>query len=349
MNSLNLSLAFIGGFPERTFAPITAGVIALFITMFATPYVRRLALAKGAVDDPKRDERRIHVNPTPKWGGLALYLGITLSIIAILVSYFGENPFPPYIVSMIIGSTFVLVVGTLDDLYHFSAKIQALFLLALGFGVQYFSGPDYPLQIKGVEFPLFFTAVKSSVWIPFHALSWPFTALYILVVTKTMDTIDGLDGLAAGIAMIAAVTLTILGIIGLELRMAVLAAATAGAAAGFLRYNFNPAKIFVGTGGSQLLGFILACMSIIGAFKAATAIAMVVPLFIFGVPLFDAALVVIRRLLARQPVTQGDKRHIHHTLISYGLSQRQAVMILYLIALILCASLLVLLVSFYQR
>ena len=346
MSSLDLPLAFLDVFPEKIFAPIVAGIFALLITMFATPYVRRLALAKGAVDNPKRDDRRIHVNPTPKWGGFALYLGIFLSVIVVLLSYFGENPFPSYVVSMIIGSTFVLVVGTLDDLYHFSAKIQFLFLLVLGFAVQYFSGPDYPLQIKGVEFPLFFTAVKSSVWIPFHALSWPFTALYILVVTKTMDTIDGLDGLATGIALIAAVTLAILGIIGLELRMAVLAAATAGAAAGFLRYNFNPAKIFVGTGGSQLLGFILACMSIIGAFKAATAMAIAVPLFIFGVPLFDAALVVIRRLLARQPVTQGGKRHIHHTLINFGLSQRQAVMILYLVALILCASLLVLLVSF---
>ncbi len=331
------------------FATLLAGIIALLVTWFLTPYIQKLALLKGAVDDPFRDERRMHQKLMPKWGGLALYPGILLSLIIVLFVFFPQNTFPPYLISILIMGTFVLIMGSLDDIYHFPAKTQALFLILMGFAVQFFSGPDYPLQIKGVEFPLFFAAAKSNVWISFHWFSWPLTALYIFVVTKTMDTIDGLDGLSAGIAAIAAITLSVLAMIGGQPQIAILAAAMGGASIGFLKYNFNPAKIFIGTGGSQLLGFMLACISIVGAFRSASALAIVVPFFVFGIPLFDALLVITRRLLAGQPVTQGDKRHIHHTLIDFGLSQRQAVIILYLITLILCAFLLVLLVSFYQR
>lgn len=334
---------------ESFFAPLVTGMIALLVTWFLTPYIQKFALLKGAVDDPFRDERRMHQKLMPKWGGLAIYPGILFSFIIALFVFFPKNTFPSYLISILVIGALVMIMGSLDDIYHFPAKVQALFLILIGFAVQYFSGPDYPLQIKGVEFPLFFTAVKSNVWISFHWLSWPLTALYIFVVTKTMDTIDGLDGLSAGIAAIAAITFSVLAIMGVQPQIAILAAAIGGSTIGFLKYNFNPAKIFIGTGGSQLLGFMLACMSIIGAFRSATALAIVVPFFVFGIPLFDALFVITKRLLAGQPVTQGDKRHIHHTLIDFGLSQRQAVIILYLITLILCTSLLVLVVSFYQR
>ena len=119
--------------------------------------------------------------------------------------------------------------------------------------------------------------------------------------------------------------------------MALIAAALAGSSMGFLRHNYNPATIIMGTGGAQLLGFVLAALSIVGAFKTAAAVALVIPIFVFGVPLFDAAQVVIRRRLSGVPITQADKRHIHHQLLNRGLSQRQAVWVLYVAATILAA------------
>jgi UDP-GlcNAc:undecaprenyl-phosphate GlcNAc-1-phosphate transferase len=156
--------------------------------------------------------------------------------------------------------------------------------------------------------------------------------VYIFVVTKTMDTIDGLDGLASGIAAISAATLSVIATYSGQPRVALVAAAVAGAAIGFLRHNYNPARIFMGTGGAQLLGFCLACLSIVGALKTAAAVAVIVPVLAFGVPIFDAFFVIIRRLISRQPITQADKRHLHHTLMSKGLNQRQTVLVLYTIA-----------------
>jgi len=124
-------------------------------------------------------------------------------------------------------------------------------------------------------------------------------------------------------------------------RVALIAAAIAGASIGFLRHNYNPAKIFMGTGGAQLLGFTLACISIVGVMKTAAALAVLVPVFAFGIPIFDAVFVIIRRILSRQPITQADKRHLHHTLLGRGLSQRQAVWVLYIAAMTLCGALLV--------
>jgi UDP-GlcNAc:undecaprenyl-phosphate GlcNAc-1-phosphate transferase len=167
------------------------------------------------------------------------------------------------------------------------------------------------------------------------------TAIYIFIVTKTMDTIDGVDGLAAGIATISAATLVIIAVYGHQPRPALVAAAIAGASLGFLRHNYNPAKIIMGTGGAYILGFMLACMSIVGAFKTAAAIALVVPVCVFGVPLFDALQVMIRRKMSGVPITQPDKRHVHHALLSKGLTQRQTVLVLYAAALLLCGVLLI--------
>ena len=177
---------------------------------------------------------------------------------------------------------------------------------------------------------------ENSHWIAFGVAGIAITAIYIFVITKTMDTIDGIDGLAAGIAGIAAGTLSIIATYDKQPRVALIAASTCGAAFGFLRYNYNPAKIFMGTGGAQVLGFILASLSIVGALKTAAALALFIPVLVFGVPLIDAVVVVIRRIISRQPITQADKRHLHHTLLSKGLSQRQAVWILYILALALC-------------
>lgn len=318
-------------------APVLVLIISALITGILTPRVRKFALKRGVVDDPKTDStRRVHKAPVPKLGGLALYAGIVISLLLILPYAFSANPFHSYITSILIVGFLILVMGMIDDLYHLPAKFQALFLLGAGFLVQYLALPGDHIQITGIHIPFLAKPGDPGSYLSFGWLAWPITAIYIFVVTKITDTIDGLDGLAAGIAGIAGVTLAIVGAYTGQPQIAVLAAAIAGATVGFLKYNFNPARIFMGTAGSQLLGFMLACISVVGAIKSATAMAMAVPLFVFGVPIFDAIFVITKRIISRVPITQADKRHIHHTLIQYGFNQRQAVLLLYIAAALLC-------------
>lgn len=320
-----------GRFLEGFRAPLVTGLLALAVSWLLTPWVRRLAIQRGAVDDPTRDDRRIHKEPLPRWGGLAIYAGILVSLLAVLPFAYPRGPFPLYLIGMLFIAALLVVAGALDDLYQYSAKIQLLLLLGAGVAVQFFTSEVGQVQIRSLGIPLF------GGYIPLLYATIPLTAIYIFVVTKTMDTIDGVDGLAAGIATIAATTLTIIAVYGQQPRVAILAAAIGGAALGFLKHNYNPAKIIMGTGGAYVLGFMLACISIVGAFKTAAAIAMLVPLFVFGVPFLDAAQVMVRRKLSGVPITQADKRHIHHALLSKGLSQRKTVLVLWTTAAVLSA------------
>lgn len=310
-------------------AALACGVAAL-VSYVLTPYVRKLAIKKGVVDDPKQDDRRVHKEPTPRWGGLAIYAGLVLStIITFLI--FGR-PVAAYIWGILVVSSVLVVVGALDDLYQYKAKIQAGVLLLAGVAIQFFDDgvKNGRVQIQGFDFPL----GPGYVHLAWFAI--PLTAIYIFVVTKTMDTIDGIDGLTAGIATIAAATLTLIAVYEGQGRVAILTAATCGAALGFLRHNYNPAKIFMGTGGAYVLGFTLACLSVVGTLKTAAAAAIFMPLLIFGLPIVDAIVVVIKRIRSGVPITQADKRHFHHELLARGLSQRQTVAVLYTAVAILC-------------
>ncbi len=317
--------------------PLLAFAVALAVTWLLTPWVRKLAFAKGAVDDPKRDDRRIHKEPLPRWGGIAIYAGLVVALLAVLPFAYPNKPFPPYLIGLLLVSGLLVVIGALDDLFQYSAKIQALLLLLAGIVVQFAFDNVGRIQINtfGVPFSDGAYLDVRVLW-----LAVPITAIYIFVITKTMDTIDGVDGLAAGIATISASTLCVIAGYGEQPRVALIAAAIAGAAMGFLRHNYNPAKIIMGTGGAYLLGFTLACLSIVGAMKTAAAVALVIPILVFGVPILDAIFVVTRRLLSGSPITQADKRHVHHTLLQQGLSQRQTVWVMYAIAAALCGMLL---------
>lgn len=322
--------------------PFLVGVIACVVSLLLTPLVKNLAFKFGAVDDPKRDDRRVHKEPLPRWGGIAIYGGFLVSLLAVLPFANPFEMFPLYVVGILGIGGLIVIVGALDDLHQFSAKIQLAFLLVAGVIIQYIGTPKASVQIQGISWP----PGQAGQWIAFGAWAIPLTAVYIFVVTKTMDTIDGIDGLASGIAAIAGVTLSIIATYEGQPRVALLAAAMAGASLGFIRHNYNPAKIIMGTGGAQLLGFVLASLSIVGAMKTAAAVAIMIPIFVFGVPLFDAIQVVIRRKMSGVPITQADKRHIHHQLLERGLSQRQAVWVLYTIAIVL-SCVLVLAVKFY--
>jgi UDP-GlcNAc:undecaprenyl-phosphate/decaprenyl-phosphate GlcNAc-1-phosphate transferase len=310
-------------------APLVALLLAAFVSYVLTPYVRKFAIAKGAVDDPTRDDRRVHTTPIPRWGGLAIYAGI---VVATLVMFFVQKQqIKPYIWGLLGIGGMLVVVGALDDLYQYKAKLQALILLGAGFVIQFlFDDPKSRVHIFGFDSPLSSNYIELGVWGYFA------TAFYIFVVTKTMDTIDGIDGLTAGIATIAATTLTLIAVYEGQPRVALLTAATAGASLGFLRHNYNPAKIFMGTGGAYVLGFTLACLSVVGTLKTAAAAAIFMPLLIFGLPLVDAVNVVTRRIINKVPITQPDKRHLHHELLARGLTQRQTVLVLYTATAALC-------------
>lgn len=316
--------------------PLLTLVVSLLLTLGLTPLVRKFAMSRGAVDDPSRDERRVHTVPIPRWGGMAIFGGTVLALVLVLPFAYPKNPFPPYFLGMAGLGTVLVVMGAVDDLKQLSAKLQLLYLLAVGFLVQLPFDKVGRVQIQGMEMPIF---GPHNHWQSFGIWAFVITAFYIFVTTKTMDTIDGIDGLAAGISSIAAGTLAIIATYEGQPRVALVAAASAGASIGFLRYNYNPAKIFMGTGGAQFLGFWLASLSIVGALKTAAALAVFIPILVFGVPFIDAIVVVVRRILSRQPITQADKRHLHHALLAKGLSQRQAVWVLYVVAIALCGAL----------
>jgi UDP-GlcNAc:undecaprenyl-phosphate GlcNAc-1-phosphate transferase len=317
-------------------APLATAAIALLVSSFLTPYVRNLAIRQGAVDDPKIDDRRVHKEPIPRWGGIAIFGGILLSLALILPFAYPETtPFPPYLIGILTISLLLVLVGAFDDLYQYKAKIQAIVLLLAGVAVQFIYDPSTPWQGR-VQIATVGGLSETHYW-SLGILAVPLTAIYIFIVTKTMDTIDGVDGLAAGIAAISSGTLALIAAYSGQPRVAIIAAAIGGSALGFLRHNYNPAKIFMGTGGAYVLGFMLACLSIVGALKTAAAVSLFLPVLVFGVPIADAFIVVIRRLLSGQPITQADKRHLHHTLLGKGLSQRQTVWVLYLTAAALCA------------
>jgi UDP-GlcNAc:undecaprenyl-phosphate GlcNAc-1-phosphate transferase len=328
---------FWGGFRF----PLLTGLIAMLITWCLTPLIRKLAFKYGAVDDPKRDDRRIHKEPLPRWGGMAIFAGIVVAILAILPFAFPKYPFPLYLIGMLVAGILLVVAGALDDLYQYSAKVQLLILLLAGVVVQVFAGSIGQVQIKTLGVPF------TNEYIALGAMAIPLTAIYIFVVTKTMDTIDGVDGLASGIAAISAGTLMTIAVYEGQPRVAIVAAAVGGACIGFLRHNYNPAKIIMGTGGAYILGFTLACLSIVGAVKTAAALTLIIPMFVFGVPIIDAIQVVIRRKLSGVPITQADKRHLHHQLLKRGLSQRQTVLVLCLAAATLGGTLIFIILRSY--
>lgn len=318
--------------------PFLAGAIAMVISWCLTPLVRKVAIEKGAIDDPRGDNRRVHKEPIPRWGGLAIYAGILVSLLLTLPFAFPHGtPIPRYLLGMLSISGLLVVAGALDDLHQYKAKVQMVILLGAGVAVQFFAsdvnGQLQKVQILTLGVPL----SHAGTYITLGLFAIPLTAFYIFIVTKTMDTIDGIDGLAAGIAAIAAGTLVLIAANSGQPRVAIVAAAIAGAALGFLRHNYNPAKIFMGTGGAYVLGFLLASLSIVGALKTAAAVSLLLPVLVFGVPIFDAFFVIVRRIASGQPITQADKRHLHHTLLGKGLSQRQTVWVLYAAAAALCA------------
>ncbi len=307
--------------------------VAFLIALILTPVVKSLAVKMGAVDDPRKDkdpERRMHVNPIPRMGGLAIVLGFLLSTLVFV-------PLNGQLKGALLGAVLIVVLGVFDDIYDLRAKFKlavqiaaALIAVFTGNVIEYLSNPNI---------------FSSDPYWELGILAYPITVIWIVAMTNAVNLIDGLDGLACGVSSISSMTLLVIALLLGEPQVALLVAALAGGCLGFLPYNFNPAKIFMGDTGSTFLGYILAVISVQGLFKIYTLISFVVPFLLFGLPIFDTCFAFIRRIAHGQSPMHADRSHVHHRLIDMGFSQKQAVAVLYVITAILGLSAVVLTTS----
>lgn len=306
---------------------ILSFAIAFIVALSTTPVVKRVAFKIGAVDIPK-DGRRMHDKPIPRLGGLAIFIGFLTAVIFIILTRVWSNGviFEDYrLPGFILGSFIIVVVGIVDDVKPLKAWLKlvfqiiaALIVVLSGIVIGEISNPFSPI---GMTF--------------LGILSVPVTVIWIIGITNAINLIDGLDGLAAGVSSIASLSLLFISIFDQQIGAVFLTAALAGAALGFLPFNFNPAKIFMGDTGSTFLGFALAVISIMGLVKSYAAIAVAVPLLVLGLPIFDTAFAILRRVSKGKPIMEADRGHLHHKLMDMGFSQRQTVVALYVVSALL--------------
>ena len=295
---------------------MTALLLALIVSFLATPLVRRLAFKIGAVDVP-RDSRRMHDHPIPRLGGLAIFLGFLVSVLA-----YAEIDIEMQ--GILIGAVIIVVLGIADDIHSLPAKFK--FVVQI---IAALCAALHGVAIEVINNPNIFS--DNEYWV-LGGWGIPISVIWIVAITNAVNFIDGLDGLADGISTIGALTMLILALILGEHEISLVCGALVGACVGFLPYNLNPARIFMGDTGSTFLGFILACVSIQGLFKYYAVISFLVPFIILGLPIFDTASAIIRRLLKGQSPMVADRSHIHHKLIDMGLNQKQAVSTLYIVS-----------------
>ena len=308
---------------------LAALLAAAVVALISTPVVKSLAFKVGAVDVPK-DNRRMHDHPIPRMGGLAIFFGFILSLLVF-------QPLTQQLRGMLMGAVIIVILGIFDDIYALPAK------------------PKFLVQIAAALFAVmagnriyFLSNINIFSSEPYWELGWlsiPISVLWIVGITNAVNLIDGLDGLACGVSTISSMTLLVIALIVSEPDVAILMAALAGGCIGFLPYNLNPAKIFMGDTGSTFLGFILATVSIQGLFKFHMIISFAVPFLMLGLPIFDTCFAILRRVAKGQSPMSPDRGHIHHRLIDMGFTQKQAVATLYLISAILGLSAVVLTTS----
>jgi UDP-GlcNAc:undecaprenyl-phosphate GlcNAc-1-phosphate transferase len=305
---------------------LVALAAAAAVSFLLTPLVRRMAIRYGAIDQP--DERRVNKRPVPRGGGVAVaiaFISITLAMLA-LNAVVEFVVIPPNVqltelVGLLLGGALATAFGVIDDALDLRARWQfagqlglALFAIAMGYVVDFIANP-----------------VGTGIIRLAGPVAIGFSVLWIAGMINSINFIDGLDGLSSGIGLIAAVTL---GVISLTPQVgqpfiAVLCFALAGSLLGFLRWNFHPATIFVGTSGVMFLGYTLALLSILGIAKVAVA------MLVLGVPIIDAFWIIVRRLAQRRSPFSPDRGHLHHRLLDVGLSHRQTVLLIYAICIAL--------------
>ncbi len=296
---------------------IAAFAIAAVLSYFFTPPVKNFAHKVGAIDVPK-DARRMHKKPIPRLGGLAIYGGFLCSILI-----FGQ--LDETMLCVLLGAAIIVALGIFDDVLALGAKLK--------FVVQIVAAA-IPVCIGNLQIGLFtnLNPLSDTPFVHLGILAVPVTIIWIVGITNAVNLIDGLDGLAVGVSSIAAITMLAVALLTGNMPIAITMAALAGACIGFMPYNLNPAKIFMGDTGSTFLGYMLATVSIMGLFKFYAVISFAVPFLILGLPIFDTANAIIRRVAAGRSPMSPDRGHVHHKLIDMGFNQKQAVAILYAIS-----------------
>jgi UDP-GlcNAc:undecaprenyl-phosphate GlcNAc-1-phosphate transferase len=314
--------------------------IAALACAGVTPLIRRMAFKVGVFDVPG-DDRRVHTQPTPRLGGIAIYLGFMLALFTTLnfalthsfvIHHYLDTPDLAHVIGLLFGGTLMMGVGLWDDVMTMRPrdKFLAQFVVSLVAVVM------YGFTIQQMKVPHF----------GFVDLGWfavPFSIFWYMGMVNAINFLDGLDGLVTGVTLIAALTMIVVSVWKGQYLVAITMAALAGAAAGFLPFNYNPARIFMGDGGSLFIGFVLASAAVEGKAKGAIAISLVVPfLVILAFPILDTAHVIMRRLRAGSPLFAADRSHTHHRLLDLGLSQRAAVNLIYAVCGVLSLLVLVL-------
>lgn len=299
------------------FIVIVTCVATAIFSLILTPFVRKFAIKIRAVDEP--GERKINLKEVPTLGGLAVYLSFFFALFFILPIPFGQ------IMPIFLGATAVLATGIIDDLIELTPKMKMVGITLASLIIYFLA--DIKIDIITLPF--------IGSW-SMGIFSLPVTVIWILAITNAVNLIDGLDGLATGVSMIALTTMGIIGYFFLTVDNAVVSImifVLVGALAGFLPYNFYPARIFLGDTGALFIGFMIAVMSLQGL-KNATLITLIIPIVILGIPITDTIYAMIRRYLNKKPISSADKMHLHHQLMALGLTHRQAVLAIYCLAAI---------------
>lgn len=294
---------------------ICAVICALLLAFALTPIVRVLAIKIKAIDIPT-DNRRMHHRPVPRIGGLAIYLAFLITT----VSFFPQSK---ELLTILIGGSVLVLIGILDDIYRLNAFLK----LAVQIAVAIFAVTQ-GITISFIGF--------GGEYIPLKMWSAPITVLWIVGLTNAVNFIDGLDGLACGVSAISSTSLFLVMLLsGSSVAHCTMTAILVGSCLGFMPFNMNPAKIFMGDTGALFLGYTLSILSVVGLFKTDMVLSFFIPLSVFGLPLFDTAFAIIRRLLHGKSPFAPDRGHLHHRLIDMGFGQKQSVRILYAICAIL--------------
>jgi len=305
---------------------LTVIFLALFLLSLTSAFVltrsvRDFATSRGWVASPTQ-ERHLHSSPLPRLGGVAIFLSFAccMAVTAVWAVRHPRLQSPFFLRTMgtiLLPAALVFLLGVYDDLR----------------GV----GPYFKFSVQGIAATMLFMGGLRIVNIPVlfgdRALPWyvglPFTVLWVLAITNAFNLIDGLDGLAAGSALFSTLVAFVVALLNGPSLVTFMTIALAGAILGFLRYNFNPATIFLGDSGSLFIGFVLSALALAGAQKAPTIVAVAIPVVSFGLPILETALSIMRRLISGRPVFTADREHIHHKLLQHGMTHRQVVILLY--------------------
>jgi UDP-GlcNAc:undecaprenyl-phosphate GlcNAc-1-phosphate transferase len=306
-------------------------LVSFLISLFLVPYFARIARKYNALDVPTH--RKKHGRIVPLWGGLPIYVSFIVSLL--LAGLVSSKIFKFNLLGIVLGSTFILLIGLIDDKFGVPVKIKLFAQIIAGIilissGIR-MAGFTIPLVNMYIQIPTLISAVITIGW--------------IVLITNAINFIDGLDGLAAGVSIISLIAFFIISFISLSKPISssmregyyissIFSIILIGATSAFLIFNFYPAKVFLGDSGSMFLGYIISSISIIGFLKSIALITLLIPIMIMALPLFDIIYAILRRIKTKQPISKPDRKHLHHQLIQAGFSHPSAVIFLYSISAI---------------